>query len=138
METIGRSEAKQISEAIAEALKPVEQELGVTITIGGGTFDPQVGTFKPKIEVSVGDAEKNEFALNAPLFALTEDDYEREFESHGHTYQLVAISTRRPKYPFVGRRLDGKQFKFTDAILPQLGVRKSANGFTYERIEDAA
>lgn len=123
METIGKREAKVISEAIAQALESVEQELGVKIEVGGGTFDPTVGTFKPKITVSVDGAAKNAFAQDAAYFKLTADDYEREFTSHGKTYKLVGVKPRSPKYPLIGEAADGRQYKFTDAILPQFGVR---------------
>lgn len=39
------------------------------------------------------------------------------FKHRGEIYEVVGFNPRSPKYPVIGKRADGKQFKFTEGMV---------------------
>lgn len=117
---IDRAAAKKISVATQKALEDVAEELGLTVTVNGGRFDPNVGTYVPKVEFALDGAEEKEFARNSLSFRwLSAADYGAVIEVGGEQLELTAIRTRAPRFPFIGKVVGGtKQYK-----LPEHAVR---------------
>jgi hypothetical protein len=117
IEKMDKAALKLIADMSQTALDAVAEELGITVKIGGGSYDPAVGTFKPKVTFSLGNAEQLAFERTATLIGLEPEDYGKTFEHNGHTYKLVAINLRAPRFPVLAEREDGKQFKFPEASI---------------------
>lgn len=111
-----RMKASAIAADAAIALQQVADKHGVQVTVGGGRYDPNVGTFKPKVEFSEPDAQRREFERNAPRFNLTGADYKRAIYFRGEKYALVGLNTRAPSYPLIVER-GGKRFKMPETAL---------------------
>jgi len=84
------------------------------------TFRGSNVTTKLTVALTSHDPAKEEFRANCYKYGLTATDFGREFTSQGETYTLCGIKPRSRKYPFIGRRIDGKQYKFSKHILDQL------------------
>jgi len=125
---IDRSAVAEINKATEQALKEVAERLGINVKVGGGKFDPETGTFTPKVIFSVEGADKNEWDRtvgliysNHPKQWLTEDDFGAVITLNGKKYQLTGINLRAPKFPINAKCLsDGKYYKLTEA-----GVKRS-------------
>src|SRR5262245_15280564 len=96
IETMDRAAINKIVPVLTLAVQSVADDLGLEVKIEGGRFDPELGTFNPKVTFSVGDRERREFAAYAPMFNLDpEADYQAEFkDGRGQTYILVALKPR--------------------------------------------
>lgn len=117
--TMNPAACRTISAAMKDALAFVEETYGVTIEFRGGSYDSVAKTYRPKIIVSVGDAEtaaRNEFAAEARYFrpydSIKAEDYGREFTYGRKTYALVGLKPRSPRFPLVARDVaDGRLYK---------------------------
>ena len=67
-----------------------------------------------------GSPEEREFALIAPAFGLTEEDYQRTFVHVGKVFSLVAFKPRNRKYPVIGINHEGQRYKFPLSVLDSL------------------
>lgn len=121
--TMDRAAIREIDAKMREALEAVAAELGLELEVGGGSFDPGVGTFKPKVTFKLATAGLNEWARWAPLLGLEVSDLGREFESRGRTFTIVGVAPRSTKYPVLAKGTDGRTYKFTEA-----GVRRALRG----------
>jgi hypothetical protein len=75
-----------------------------------------------RLEATHGDkdeAERIKFEKAASAFGLSYDDYGRVFSVRGRDYELIALRTRSPKRPYIGREIStGREFSFTISVLP--------------------
>ena len=125
---IDRKTANDISKATEAALKAVAEQFGINVSINGGKFDPQAGTFAPKVEFSVEGADRYEWETTVHLIRsnwrnqwLHKDDFVAVITLQGKKYELVGINLRAPKFPINAKCLtDGKIYKLTEA-----GVRRA-------------
>lgn len=120
--TIDRAAARKISAATQKALDEVAEELGLTVTVKGGKFDPSVGTYVPKVEFALEGAAEREFArLSLAFDYVGAADYGAILEIGGKQIELIGIRRRARTYPFIGREVGGtKQYK-----LPEHSVRSA-------------
>jgi hypothetical protein len=106
MSGIDRNTAEQIGAACKEALAEVAEKFGLTVTLRGGSFDPSVGTFSPKIV----------FAEYAAMFLLEPEDFGREFTEFptgGRTFKICGIKPRATKRPILATEVvSGKRYAF--------------------------
>lgn len=117
IETIDRAACKAITEAARVALEQVANDLGLTVKLGGGKYDPTTGTFSPKIEFALPDSDRRGFDANCMLAGLTPEDFGRTFTNAGKTYRISGINPRAPKY--VIQAVDvrtGKTFGFPESV----------------------
>ena len=118
---------RRIAAEAQVALDEVAARHGMTVKIGGGSFNPEGGTFTPKVTFSEGDAERKSFEQVAHLFNLTAQDYGRTFTYGGKEYTLVGLNTRAPRYPLIVER-GGKRFKMPEEVLQHPALRIDAAG----------
>jgi len=115
---------------IKAALAEVVEKHGLTMSINGGKYDP-AASYSPKLKFCIvtEDGIPADFKRLAPLYNMTEDDYNKEIRlNNGNMAKITGINTRRPKYPIsVVDCVTGKSYKIPNSmVLMQLG-QKGAN-----------
>lgn len=110
---INKQTCQLIRDRANAALQPLAAELGITINIGNGTFDPGVGTFTAKFEVSNPDSGRLEWERNCTLYGFAPEDHGTTFYSAGDDFIITGINPRAKTMPVLATRVsDGKTFKF--------------------------
>lgn len=66
------------------------------------------------------NSEQQEFAVLAPVFDLTPDDYLREFSANGEFFRLTGFKMQNRKYPIIAVDKTGRKYKFERWVLDQL------------------
>jgi hypothetical protein len=94
MEKMDRAAVKVLAAATQKALEAVAAEHGVTVEVRGGSYDPAVGTFKPKVSFALANAAEAEFERWATVYGLEVSDYGREFTTHGRRFRITGIAPR--------------------------------------------
>lgn len=99
----------ELREDMKEALKKVEEKHGVDIALGNGSYTATSLSLKLDINIlnegeSLEETQfKNVIKMYGGYHGITEEDFLKEFEVNGETYELIEINTRAPKYPIIGR-----------------------------------
>ena len=98
-------------------LEAIAKEMGISISIRGGSFRPDEGSLKLQLRSlsengKVIDTSADEFKIFAASYGLSPDDLGKTFTSRGHFYTITGMSRRRYKMPINATREDGKAFKF--------------------------
>lgn len=126
---MNRENVGVISLHVREALQKVADMHGLALEVGGGSFDPLSGeyrpkvTFKLKVDESGVDQAQKDFAFWAPQFGLVASDYRREVQINGLTYRLLGFQPSRSRYPiYVERLSDGKRVLF-DKVAVRYALR---------------
>lgn len=114
-----KADIARLGAAVKAALDAVATEHGITVTVNGGTYDPRVGTFKPRIEFAANDSAEKEWAAYAAMYGLTAEDFGRTFTSRGRTFTLSGINTRARTAPILAT-CDGKTYKFSEDTVAAL------------------
>lgn len=109
---IGRDECKMIRELVNMALEDALSDLGLKASIGNMTFDYETVSSKLTIAIEEYDAGKSDFMKGCWKFDLNKSDFGRKFESNGEVFTICGLKPRSRKYPILGKRADGKVFKF--------------------------
>lgn len=117
---VDKALVQRIAAEVQTALDEVAARHGLTVKVGGGRYDPEVGTFSPKITFTAADAEAKAFAILAPEFGLKAEDYGRKITVKGRTFKVVGLNPRASRFPLMGEAEDGRQFKLTESVLAQL------------------
>lgn len=119
--TMTRAHAKYIADDLQQLLAGWALERGLTVEVGGGSFDNL--SFKPRVTFRVGEtangqsAEQAEFERDCMIVGLQPTDYGRTFGA----YTVVGLNLRRPKKPVTLRHMDGRTFRTTvDHVLRSL------------------
>jgi len=121
MEEINKAAARTISQKLERAALEVGDELNLNVRVGGGTFDPEAGTFKPKVEFSLPDSADRQFRMDAPLFGVDPDARGMEFEYGGKAYTLEGFKPRSHKYPIIVKDVaTGRSYKLGRSALARI------------------
>ena len=127
-----KAECKSIRLSLDAALSDIGARHNVTFKVGGMTYT-DIG-LTVRLEATHGDkdeAERLKFREAAPAFGLSDADYGRTFSLRGRHFALIALRTRSPKRPYVGREIStGRQFSFTTSVLPASGLKQKGGGLT--------
>lgn len=100
------------------ALAEVAARHGLTVKVGGGKYDPNTGTFAPKVEFAMKDAGQNEFIRSARSVGLAPDDFGKTFLNNGQTFRITGINLRAPKYPIKAMDvISGRQWRFPERVV---------------------
>ena len=109
--------ARQIGEETQAALAAVAAKHGLVVTVAGGKFDPNLGTFSPKIEYAAPGSAQKEWDRYCKLIGLEPEDFGTTVVLSGKAFTLTGITLRRRAYP-VDAECGGKSFKLsTDHVL---------------------
>lgn len=120
IEKIGRDECKMIREIVNATLADALGELGLKASIGNMTFDGETVTTKLTVAIADYNAGEAEFKKGCWKFDLNKSDFGRKFESNGEVFTICGLKPRSRKYPVLGKRADGKVFKFPAARVRML------------------
>lgn len=101
---------KKIRVALNMALEDIGKDLGLTITVGNGSYDDSSVTFKTECVLAGVDKAKEEFERDCRYFHIKPEAYGTSFTYGGKWYTLVGLKTNRPKYPVLAKR-DGNNYK---------------------------
>jgi hypothetical protein len=117
-----RQSLKAIEVDLEIALKAVADKHGIALVLGGGRFSANL--YKPKIEFAtkgesgeVHSRERSDFRVFAGYHGLRPDDLGKAFVYQGRRYTLEGYKHASRKAPFLGKRDDGKVFKFPVEIV---------------------
>jgi len=121
-----RSKVKELSAAMNEALKQVEESFGVQIQIGRCSFGENNASFKVEVSEKSSDGkvitkEAEAFKRNARFYGLQADDLGREFTTpDGKTFTITGLNSRGRKYPILGSDASGKSYKFPSEMVASM------------------
>jgi len=115
---LDRSTAKYVMECLEATIKPLAEELGVSLTLGQCSFRPTNGRFQVKLSVldSNGETiteEMADFKSHALHYGLLPEDLGKQFIFQGQSLKICGLNRKSRKYPFIGQSSDGTQYKFT-------------------------
>jgi hypothetical protein len=123
-----RQKAKLLREAMQEALKQVETDVGVSINIGSISYNDN--TASVKVEVAdvnengeVYNKEAEDYKKYASSYGLDPASLGKSFCHGGKIFIVTGLSTRKRKYPVMAKDAQtGKKYKFpTDVVNLYLG-----------------
>ncbi len=125
-----KAQARSIATRVQELLKPLEEELGLTVSPLGGSFDPS-GSLVLKVEFAelrdgvVMTREAVRLVQEGGLYGLPDDCLGKEFVSGGQTFVLTGMTLRSQKWPFTARNVgDSKTYKMSkSSVLSGFGVK---------------
>ena len=118
-----QASVKELSTRLTAALAGVCDELGLSVELETGSFNPE--TFHCKFAISVPrelaeDGDRAEFELHCHLFGLAAEHFGAELSVGGDTYVLCGFKPRNRKYPVIGRDAEGNRYKFRADVLDQV------------------
>lgn len=114
IDSMTKTAAKDLTAATRTALEIVAQQLGVKVTVNGGSYNPESGTFRPKVEYALADSDKMTWDLYAPMEGLAASDFGRTFSQSGFTFKIDGFSPKSPKRPVIATKVGThSRFKFT-------------------------
>ena len=117
LKMIGRSGAKLMRVEMREALNKIGEKYGMAFEIGRITFTDN--SIKASVEAVLTSAPGEskmvvDFRENCYKHNLKPSDLGRTFtNTRLERFTIVGLKPRNRKYPIIGQRSDGKQFKFT-------------------------
>ena len=114
---LNKPTVKYIRERLKTAVKPLAEELGVTIDLGNCTFNMSNCRFQLKLALldSKGKPiteEVDSFRSNAKLFGFEPDDLGKKFTFQGQPYAICGLKPKSRKYPVIAQSDNGKNYKF--------------------------
>ena len=119
MKEFNKQNLKMLRNEMTEALKEFSDDNDISIEVGNASFRGGNATFKVHLCCKTEDGEilnkdAEEFKRTAKLFyGLEPSDLGKEFTGNtGEKYTLIGSSRRSRKFPILGKRSDGKIFKF--------------------------
>ena len=115
---LDRSTAKYVMERLEATIKPLAEELGVSLTLGQCSFRPTNARIQLKLSVLDADGqaiteEMEAFKCHASSYGLLPEDLGKQFIFQGQSLKICGLNRKSRKYPFIGQSSDGTQYKFT-------------------------
>jgi hypothetical protein len=116
MNTFDKPSLRLLRERLETVLKPLEQELGIGITLGRCTFTSSSATMKLELVTAGtnGKVERKEVTSYKELhslYGLPADGLDKVVTVHGTTYVILGLMPRRDKFPIlVKKQSTGKEF----------------------------
>ncbi len=115
--TVGRPVAKLMRAEMKEALDIIGEKYGLAFSLGRITFDDV--SFRVSVDAGLTTAPGEpmmaiDFRKHCNKHGLIVSDLGRTFTNTKlERFKIVGLKPRNRKYPIIGQRGDGKQFKFT-------------------------
>jgi hypothetical protein len=103
------------------AVKELSEKYGINIQLGSMKYSDKEITSKVTFQVlgegGENEAEKQSFMRHCSYYAdLTPEDFGRTFTHQGKSYKIVAINTKKRKFPIICETAD-KRVCFTEDII---------------------
>jgi hypothetical protein len=120
--TLDKPKIKYIRKRMETVLKPLAQELGVTIDVCNCSYQQSNCKFQVKLAVmdSAGNAVTEEidfFRESAKLFGLEASDMGKEFTYRGSIYTICGLNPKSRKYHIIAKGANGNRYKFPCRIV---------------------
>jgi len=123
VDEMSRETTRHIQQEALVLLRGLAEQYGLAVLPEGGKFDTASATLKFRfcLPADAPGAEKNErteFERYARMCGFNPNDYGKMFTYGGRQFTLVALKPGRPKFPVIGKTLDGRsRFKFQTHIV---------------------
>jgi hypothetical protein len=124
IQTINRDVIRMLRAELELALAAVGEKHGIKINVGNASFTSSNVTFKVEAAI-IGEGgvvinkEAAAFKALAVSYGLLPDDLGKTFTTYAYgggskapTYEIIGAAPRSFKFPILGKRADGKIFKF--------------------------
>lgn len=119
--TFDKSTCKTLAPDVVAALEAFAAARGLDVDYRGGAFTATEFTCKVQFKIkSTADgktAEEADFARHCGIFGLKPEHYGQTFLTATGAYVLCGFALGASKMPIIGRRADGKRFKFMTAVV---------------------
>lgn len=114
-----KMKAKMMAADIAAALEAVAKKHGMTVELKGGSYDPTLGTYRPKVEFKSNDSDRVEFERYAQMFGMKKEAFGHVFtDVRGNSYKVVGIRPSASKRPVLATSMtDGKTYCFPGYVV---------------------
>jgi len=125
---INKANLKNFRSDFATAMKSLEEEYGVSVSMKNISFTED--KFTTKLEVTnlsesgeVVDSTVEDFKKQARFYGLKVSDLGRTFVSQGRTFKVCGLKPSYRKYPVLAKSNTGKTFKFAaDTVVEGLEI----------------
>lgn len=137
-QVLDKATIREVAAEAQAALEAVATKYGMTVQVGGGSYDPEVGEFSPKVKFTLADpdAERRAFAVLAPSVwcetapdaVVLPTDYGTVIKNGTKSFRLVGLNPRAPKFCFIVEDVaTGAKMKLgQSAITKVVAARKGA------------
>lgn len=110
---------KLIENDIATSFAAIGKKHGVHIKFGSGSYSATNATVKLEIATIAASGEvitkeASAFKNYAKSYGLDPSDFGKKFTTGSDTYEICGLKTKAYKMPILGKRADGKIFKFNE------------------------
>ncbi len=119
MKTFDKVSLKALRNPIEAALKAIETEYGISISLGNARYTSETATFKLELATIASDGtvitkEARDLKAYGSLwpYNLPEDALGRVFKDSKGTYTITGLRTKASRFPILVQRADGKAFCF--------------------------
>ena len=133
------SDAMQLIRSQVEmALERIGNDLGVSLTLGRGSYAPRQGTGRFTMDVSSAAQDGSIVTKEGKLLdqfavalGLPMDVRGKTFMQKGHLFTITGYAPRSTRFPILADRADGKVFKFPiSSVKLHLNVPIKSSVFT--------
>ncbi len=124
---LDRSTTNCVMKRLEALLKPLAEELGVSLTLGKCSFRPTNGRFQVKLSVLDLDGkaiteEMEEFKSYALHYGFSPEDLGKTFVFQRRSFKICGLKPKNRLYPILAKSSDGKGYKFDcQTVLEALG-----------------
>lgn len=122
------SDASQFRKRIVELLAPLEKEFGAKVTVGNTVYG---NVLRTKVELhkidesGVDKTEEQRFKSFSNMYGVPPEMFNQVVKINGKEYQLIGMSTRSDKYPFMALELSTKKTWKMSAEMVKRGITKN-------------
>lgn len=118
MDHFDRNNTRIVREKLQEAVRGIEEELGIQIKFGNASFSNSIVTIKTECAIKGAEGEivgqaAEDFKKLAELYGLKPDDLGKEFDHMRDTFTIIGLKPKSKKYPILAKeKYSKKVFKF--------------------------
>jgi hypothetical protein len=118
IKSFDRTTLKAMRPEIEAALKLLEDQFGISVTLGSARFTNSTATFKFDLAVicengDVENKERSAFKAYAFMYGLKPEMLDQQFEYQGKMFTIIGLNTKAKTMPVQVKRADSKQFKIS-------------------------
>lgn len=95
----------------ANTVKDLEKQYGVSIKLGGITYEES--SFTASLKVESPDTGKVNWNNYCRYYNFSQDDFGKTFKDGSHTLKIVGINISAKKFPIQVMRDDGKSMSYS-------------------------